>query len=423
MILSGKKWYITSLIRKVLSDFQSGYLFRNSVYLILATAVMAGFGFFFWLIASRLFTSEQVGIATTLISVTSLITSFSLLGLDNGLIRYLPTSNNKNDKINTAISLVTFTSIIISLFFLIFIKVFTPKLMFIRDSLILSILLIIFTTFYSLNVLFDGIFTASRQTVYVFIKNATFSVIKLILPLILVSWGAYGLFMSFGIASTIAVILSLFILIIKFSYSIRLGINKQMVKIMGKFSAGNYIAMFIGGLPALSLPILITNSIGAKYSAYFFIDMMIANLLFIIPISVSQSLFAEGSYNETEVKVHQKKAINIIALILVPVILLTVFLGKYVLLAFGLQYSIEGYRLLQILAISSIFVSVNSIGDVVLKLRHQINKLITIKLAGTIIILGLSYILHSKGLTGIGVAWIAGYIVTCGIYFIARIVY
>ncbi len=61
---------------------------------------MAVFGFFFWMINARLYSAEQVGIGTTLISIITLISSFSLLSIGNGLIRYLPTSERKNKKIN-----------------------------------------------------------------------------------------------------------------------------------------------------------------------------------------------------------------------------------------------------------------------------------------------------------------------------------
>jgi len=77
---------------------------------------------------------------------------------------------------------------------------------------------------------------------------------------------------------------------------------------MTKFSLGNYIAGLIGGLSTMVLPMLITNIIGAKFSAYFYMDMMIANLLYIIPMATSQSLFAEGSYSEIELKVHFKES-------------------------------------------------------------------------------------------------------------------
>jgi len=177
---------------------------------------------------------------------------------------------------------------------------------------------------------------------------------------------------------------------------------------MTKFSLGNYIAGFIGGLPVMVLPILITNSIGAKFSVYFYIDMMIANLLYIIPMATSQSLFAEGSYRERDLKIQLKKAIKIISLILVPAILVTFLFGKYILLAFGKEYSSEGVIFLQILAISGIFLSINYIGNSIFFIKHRIKLIILVNFIGASIILSLSIMLIHQNLLGIGVGWVMG---------------
>ncbi|HDZ61493.1 MAG TPA: hypothetical protein ENH46_07310, partial [Candidatus Pacearchaeota archaeon] len=42
------------------------------------------------MIIARMFAIYEVGLATTIISVMGLITGFSVLGLNIGLIRYLP---------------------------------------------------------------------------------------------------------------------------------------------------------------------------------------------------------------------------------------------------------------------------------------------------------------------------------------------
>jgi O-antigen/teichoic acid export membrane protein len=188
---------------------------------------------------------------------------------------------------------------------------------------------------------------------------------------------------------------------------------------MTKFSLGNYIAGFIGGLPAMVLPILIINSIGAKFSAYFYMDMMIANLLYIIPTATSQSLFAEGSYGEIELKVHLKKAIKIISLLLVPAILVTFLFGNYILLAFGKEYSDEGIILLKLLSISGIFISINTIGGTILNIKIKIKLLILLSLINTTVILSLSVFfikMNLFGVVGVGIGWIVGHGIISVIY-------
>ena len=402
-------------MKKTISKFYNylaiDSLYKNSIYLILSTGVMAVFGFFFWIINARLYSAEQVGIGTTLISIMTLISSFSLLGLGNSLIKYLPTSDKKNEKINTSFMFVGLTSIFISIFFLAFLKKFSPRLLFVRESIIFSLLFILFIVFSSLNIISESVFTAYRSSKFVLIKNTISSIVKLILPIFLVALGAYGIFVSMGIAMAVAFLVSLVFLFLRFNYLPKPIIDRIVVKRMTKFSLGNYIAGFIGGLPVMVLPILITNSIGAKFSAYFYMDMMIANLLYIISMATSQSLFAESSYSETELKVHLKKAIKIISIIIIPAIIVTSLFGNYILLAFGKEYSYEGFILLKFLSISGIFISINAIGSAILKIKQKIKLLILLSLINTTVILSLSVFfikMNLFGIIGVGIGWIVG---------------
>ena len=77
----------------------------------------------------------------------------SSLGLNIGLIRYLPKAKDKNKKINTAFSLVTISTIIFTSIFLMFSKFIAPKLMFVHDNMILSFTFILasfLSSFFSL---------------------------------------------------------------------------------------------------------------------------------------------------------------------------------------------------------------------------------------------------------------------------------
>jgi len=396
------------LITKIYHHFAHDSLYRNSIYLMSSTAVMAFFGFFFWIINARLFNPDQVGIATTLISVVALITSFSLLGLNNGIIRYLPTSERKNKKINTAFTLVTSASALMALIYLIFINIFSPKLLFIRENIFFATLFILFIVFSSLNTISESVFIAYRSAKYVLIKNTISSFVKLGLPIFLISLGAYGIFASVGISIVVGFVLSLIFLIFKFNYLLRPTVSREVVKRMTKFSLGNYLAGFMGGLPAMILPVIILNNLGAKFSAYFYMDLMIASFLYIIPVATSQSLFAEGSHSEKEIEKFLNKSLRLNTLLLLPAMTLIYFLGKYILLVFGFEYANAGTQLLQILAISGTFIYINSIGAVLLNIKHQIKKLVVINTMGTLLILGISYYLISKELLGIGIAWVIG---------------
>lgn len=392
--------------------FHSDSLYRNSLYLMISTFSMSVFGFFFWIICARLYTTKQIGLATTLISITVLITSFSLLGFNSSLIRYLPKAPNKNAIINTVFTLVTLASLVFGIIYLIGIPWFSPRLLFILHSPLYRVLFVAGMVIFAVNSVSDSVFIAYRATVYIVVYNFLFSLVKLVVPIFLVSLGALGIYSAVIAGSLTAFACTLFFLGRYFQYQPAVTINSAIIRETARFTFGNYIAGFLSGLPQLILPIIITNKLGAHESAYFYMSFMIANLIYIIPQSATKSLFAESSHTELELMVHVKKSIRITALILIPAVLIGLIAGKYILLVFGKDYSVEGLRFLQILLVSSVFMTIKSIGTAVLNVQHRLKALLFNNIIFVVSILGLSVVFMPYGLEGIGYAWMIGNIIT-----------
>ena len=83
------------------------------------------------------------------------------------------------------------------------------------------------------------------------------------------------------------------------------------------------------------MPLLVLNVLGPEESAYFYVAWTIATLLFSIPSSLAQSLFAEGSHDKRKLHRDIRRATILSALLLVPAVLFVWLLGGTVLLAFG----------------------------------------------------------------------------------------
>jgi len=91
------------------------------------------------------------------------------------------------------------------------------------------------------------------------------------------------------------------------------------------------------------------------------------------------------------------------------------------LLAFGKEYSHEGFILLKFLSISGIFISINAIGGVILNIKMKIKLLILLTLTCTSVILLLSVFfikMNLFGVIGIGIGWIVGEITLALIYLV-----
>jgi O-antigen/teichoic acid export membrane protein len=265
----------------------------------------------------------------------------------------------------------------------------------------------------SLGSIIESVFISFRDTKFILIKNSVFSVLKIALLFALVSLGAYGIFSSYMLASFIGFASVFIMLTIKFNYSPKIVFYDEVLKKIGRYSFGNYIAGFIGGLSLLLLPLMITNMINPETTAYYFMAIQIVNLLFVIPGATTNSLFAEGSNDEKKLKKRTLDSIKIISFLLIPAILITIFFGQYILLAFGKEYSAQGFTFLKIMAVSGVFVSINSVFGSVFMVKKKITQIIAVNLTGAIIILGISYFLITagKGLLGIGLAYITGQLV------------
>jgi O-antigen/teichoic acid export membrane protein len=395
---------MNKIIKRVMNDS----LYRNSIFMIASTAVMSLFGFVFWMLAARLYSTADIGLATTIISVMGLITGLSVLGLNVGLIRYLPKSRNKSNKINTCFILVALFSIGVATLYVMFISYFSSDLVFIKENAIFAFAFIFFMAFAGVGSLMDSVFIAFRSTKYILVKNSVFSFLKIGGLFLFVGLGAFGIFVSWMLSLVVALGVLFWILVVKFDYKPKLVFYDSIIRQMGKYSFGNYVAGFIGGLPLMILPIMILNKLGAEVVAYYYMPMMIAGLLFVIPGAVAQSLFAEGSYSEKDLRKLAWNAVRIIGIILIPAIVLTFFFGDLVLGLFGTEYVVEGFGLLKILAVSGVFVGVNAVFGSLLKVRRRIKEFLFMSIISAVLILGGSYFVIEKGIEWVGYAWISG---------------
>ena len=394
-----------NLLNTIYKHFKNESLYRNSIYLMASTGVLAVSGFVFWLFVARLFNPDSVGIATTLISVSTLIGSFSLLGLNVSIITYVPKSNEKNNIINASFTIAILASIIVAIIFILGLNIFSPQLLFLQKNIFYILAFIIFMIGFTLNSLMESTYTAFRAAGNILIKNSIASVLKVLFIFVFIYFGAFGIFGSFSLAVLVSVFISAIILIYKYDYRPKFSLDNQVIKKLARFSIANYVSGFLYQAPSLILPLIVLNHLHAKAAAYYYIDTMILNLLIIIPVAASQSLLTEGSHNITLMENHIRKAVKITTILLVPAIFIVFFFGHFVLYFFGHTYETDAFRFLQIVSLSSVFMSVVVFGNAILRIHHKIKPLIFLNIIGCLVILITTYYSLSFQLVGLGWGW------------------
>jgi O-antigen/teichoic acid export membrane protein len=378
-------------------------LYRNSFLIIISYVAGAGIGLFFWILAAKFFSEENVGIASALISSISLIVSLSFLGLNESLIRFFP-ERNKSKVFSTSIIITTFVAIVFGIIFIAGTDIWSPKLGILKSDL--AIFYLAFLAMTSISTLVCLSFIAMRKAEFSFLYNILLGTrIVFLLPLIFM--GSIGIFGAYG-ASVIIACTVVFLLLVREGVIPVFSLDRKYLHDAFHFSVGNYIAGLLSLAPALILPIMVLNVLGAEMTAYFYIAYAIASILFMIPNAVSISLFVEGSH-EAALKKNTLKSLLIIIVLLIPSVLFFYFFGGYILGVIGKSY-IEGFDLLKILVFSSFFVAIINVYFSIKKVQKDIKGLIFLSSLLFVLLIGLSYVFMNKfGLIGVGFAWMVAY--------------
>ncbi|MCJ2563752.1 MAG: oligosaccharide flippase family protein [Candidatus Thermoplasmatota archaeon] len=384
-------------------------LYRNAIYLMADRVLMAGLGFLFWIVIARTYTDVEAGFAAAIIPVILFLALLSRFGFEIALVRFLPSAGkNSRSIINSCLTISGIGAILISVVFLLGLEFWAPALLFIRARWELTLSFILFTVTFALLVLMTQVFVARRKSAFVMATTLVGGVRIALLVVFAVYFGAFGVLASWGFAETLAVIIGmlLFMRIVIPGYkpipTMRWGVVKDMVR----YSAGNYVAAIFGMLPAALLPLLVLHELPTENVAYYYIAYTISSLLFAITGAVCMSLFAEGSHFEREWRGNVNKALKLIFLLQVPGVLFVMFFGGYLLLLFGGDYSSEGFVLLQVFSIASIFMAFNGVFLATRRVLKRMWPIIAIPAFNAFVIVSLAHLLLGPmGLVGTSIAW------------------
>ena len=104
---------VNDLIGKLWGEAKTP-LYRNAIFLMANSVVGQGLAFFFWVIVARVYAETDVGYAVALFSTVNFVAGLALLGQTFALIRYLPETEDRVGLINTSLTLVGLTTILLT---------------------------------------------------------------------------------------------------------------------------------------------------------------------------------------------------------------------------------------------------------------------------------------------------------------------
>lgn len=404
-----------------LAALRHDHLMRNALFILLSNATMGAFGFGFWLIGARLFSTSDVGLATTLVTATILISYASLLGFNSTFVRLLPTSVHRDDEISTGLLLTFVSATGLSVLYVVVVPQFVPQLGFVRSSPAYVIGFIATTAFSCVNLLTDAIFIAYRSAHFnMIVDGVVQSGLRMALPVLFVGLGAFGIYAASGIAAFAAVALSVLLLVTRFGYRPRLVVSLDVLRRVLRYSAANYTSNLLAMVPILLLPLLVVHRLGAAPGGYFYIAYQIANLLFAVGMAIGQSLFAEGSQRDASFASLVRRSGIAQLVVVVPGAAVLMASAPWILGIFGAGYRSHATATLVVFAASAPAVALNFWTTSLLRIRDRLAPLIWSNVVYAAVVCGLAAVWVDGGLVWTAVAWLIGNLVS-GLYGVAAL--
>jgi len=378
-----------------------------------ASVASAAFGFLFWTAAARLYRPQEVGFAAAVISAVGLLAMLAALGLDYALVRFLPQSAAPQEVISSALTIASVGALALAVVFIGGLGLWSPALLQVRASPALAGGVAAAVVLTAASGLLASTYLSRRRAGFVLAQAAVFGAGKVAAAVLFAALGlhAVGLVGAWvaGLGALAAAGLGFFLpRALGGEYRFRPVVVRKVINDMAHFAFANYVSAVLWSAPALLLPVLITNLSGPETNAYYYIASSVGGLLVMIPTAFAMSLFAHGSHDATDLVRRAVEAGKVSLGLLAPALVAVFLWGGKVLWIFGRAYSVEGTRLLWVLAVSTLPLTVNFLYFSVRRVQQRMAGVVASTLWILLVTLGLSGLLLPRlGLMGAGVAWFA----------------
>jgi O-antigen/teichoic acid export membrane protein len=361
-------------------------LFRNSISQVLNLASTAGCGYGGLVLITHLYSVQAVGLSAAAVSSSTLVVQFTQFGTDFSLARYLPSSKNRQDLINTLHTVILLSTPMVAIIFLL---LPTARQMYAFGGWLFAPTFIAVSTLQALITFLGLVFISDRESGKLAVMNTVPNAVKLVAPPALSVLGNMGAFLARTISNLFSFIVFAFMLARR-GHRFRLTLRFGAVRELARFSLGMYVASTLGSFPSLMLPIIVLSRLGSKQTAYWSIAYTVAMLFYLLPSVITQALLPEISSRPAERKVLLRRTALLISSLVFPALAIAYAFAPIVLALFGHQYVSTALTAVRWLLLTGFMTAINYVPAAILFLAKKSTGIIFINVVNVVIVLGLA---------------------------------
>jgi O-antigen/teichoic acid export membrane protein len=334
-------------------------MFPNSLALIGSKVSTMGLGFLFWLLAARLFEVDEVGLAAGVVAAMMLCTQVALFGLGSAVIALLPTELRRpRALLDSAFSLVTVLALVTGVGFLFVSAVALGELHVVSGSVVYALLFVAATVTGALGILLDQLSTSLRRGDQALVRGLAFGITAVLSLAVLTAVGATGsqaLLVPWVIAGATTLAIGLVqVRRALAGYVPRPTVIGSRARRLVLTGMPNYALTLGERAPGLVLPIVVTELLSPAANAAWYAAWMMAWVVFIVPVQVGMTLFAEIAHEPGSLAAATSRATRAALLVGVPAAVALALLAHPLLALLGNEYAETGVGPLRILVLGLI---------------------------------------------------------------------
>ncbi len=388
-------------------------------------AVTSILGFGFWIAAARLFSSEELGRGSALVSAMIFVSVVCQLNLGSAILRFLPATKLAADHaIFAAYGSTLLASLVGGIAFVVVAPILSSEYQYLADDITLAALFVVATLIWGIFALQDSVLTALRQATWVPIENGIYAALKIIvLPVLLAIGVTEPVFVAWAIPMVLLILPINYLIFLRFIPARPVARDElSPVEHFGwsglrRFMAQDYLASILIQGSTTLIPVIVLAVLGSTQSAYFYIPFTIVGAFDLLFVKVSASFTVESALNSRAMASLVHQTVHGFGYLVVAGTVFIVAAAPLALKPFGAQYVASGTTVLRLMACASLFRAAVALYCAVCRVEGRAFRVLAVQSATFVLTVGLTYLLATtNGLAGVGWAWlIANVLAACAV--------
>jgi O-antigen/teichoic acid export membrane protein len=405
---------VTARRNRSAEDGQALPALLNSVALVCGRMSTMALGFLSWILAARLYAPAEVGLASGAIAAMMLCVQLGLFGIGPAVIALFPQHQRQPSQLlNTAFSIVCGATLVAAVLFLALASAAFHELSVVGRIPVYALLFVAMTLFGTVGVLFDHISITLRRGDQVLTRNVLNGVVTLglvaLLPLVTGRASSFTIF-SAWVAGNLSCCVLGFVQLGRAlpGYHYRPYLGLPLARQFLGVGLPNWALTLTERAPGPIMPVVVTELLSPAANAHWYAVWMISWVVFIVPISVGQTLFATAARQtgglRTDVLRSIRSSIWLGCLMTVGVVVMAPFMLWFL----GHGYAAAGALPLRILVMGVLPLTfIQAYFAVCRARRNLLEAILTGMASGLCAIVGTATAGVYYGLTGMALAWLA----------------